>query len=533
MNNRENTRVLIAEDAHLVSEMIKILLEELGYTVVGEAADGVEAVEMAHVLQPDVILMDIEMPNMNGIEATRQIQAQCPTPVVMLTAHESDRLVVEVSDAGAGAYLVKPPRAGEMKRAITIALARFDDMMALQESNRRLEETLVELQAAQDQLVKQERLAAVGQLAAGIAHEFNNLLTAIILPAQVGLRKPHLLPSDLTQTLESIINGSKQAAHLVKQIQDFGRRSMMDTKPIDLVSLVEETTADLQQAFPENVHLLLEMGTRKHIVDADLTMMRQVLMNLAANARDAMPDGGELRIKLERIEIEPGGSPPLPEMKEAVPNRGWVCLAVSDTGVGMTKDVRAHLFEPFFTTRLPLRTGLGLAQAHGIVKQHKGYIGVETEEGKGSTFCIYLPVYVESVQEKVETESLAASLRGDGETILLVEDNAVLLMVGQDVLQMLGYHTLAAANGQEALKVYQAEGGADLVITDLMMPNMGGRELAQELKKANPDVRVLAITGYTVWEVVEELKGAGFCGVIYKPFDVDQLAQAVRRALDE
>jgi response regulator NasT len=196
MNQRENIRVLIAEDDYLSGEMIKGMAQELAYTVVGIAVNGQQAVEMTQSIRPDVILMDIEMPNMSGLEAARQIQAQCPTTVVMLTAHESDELVSQASEAGVGAYLVKPPQAGEMKRAITIALARFDDMMALRESNRRLEETLAKLQETQETMLQQARLAAVGRLSVSIAHEFNNILGPVTLYTGMSLGTSELTPDD-------------------------------------------------------------------------------------------------------------------------------------------------------------------------------------------------------------------------------------------------------------------------------------------------------------------------------------------------
>jgi len=552
MRDPHDIRVLVAEDDYLARQMIKETLREIGYTVVGKAVDGRQAVEMTAQLagtptQPDIILMDIKMPDMDGIEAARLIQERCPTPVVVLTAYETSELVAEASAAGVGAYLVKPPEVKEMERAITIALARFDDMVTLRESNRRLEE-------AQEQLIQQERLAAVGQLAAGIAHDFRNLLAIIILHAQMSLRQPDL-PPKVTQSFEIIISESKKAADLVQQILDFSSRSMLKTETIDLESLTEKVTNILRRTIPENIRLTLATSPEPYIVKADLGRIQQALTNLATNARDAMPQGGELRFELSRVTVKPGekppvaGTPPLSSpplagepalpprvlvavsLSKGIEGGAWVCLAVSDTGTGMTEEVQAHLFEPFFTTKeVDKRTGLGLAQVYGIVRQHEGYIDVETELGQGTTFRIYLPAYEEEVKE-TEAEEPPAPPQGQGETILLVEDNKGLREAGQSVLESLGYRVLAAANGREALAVYEAEGGADLVITDVVMPEMGGKELMRELTRSDPNLKALGITGYALEKVAEELREAGFLDVVHKPFDVKELARVIRRAL--
>jgi CheY-like chemotaxis protein len=260
--------------------------------------------------------------------------------------------------------------------------------------------------------------------------------------------------------------------------------------------------------------------------------LQQALTNLALNARDAMPDGGDLHIGVTRVAVEPGATPPLPEMEKAVAPPAWIRLSVTDTGVGMNKEVRAHLFEPFFTTKAPGRgTGLGLAQVYGIVQLHAGYIDVETAVGQGSTFCIYLPAVAWAAEKALEDTTTVP--RGQGERLLFVEDNAHLREAGQGLLTELGYRVLTAADGREALALAQAEGPFALLITDLVMPEMGGKALLQALRRRVPDLKALAVTGYTAEESVQTLQAAGFLDVIRKPFDADRLARAVRRALDE
>ncbi len=411
---------------------------------------------------------------------------------------------------------------------------------ALRESNRRLEETLAELRDTQEQMVRQERLAAVGQLSAGIAHDFRTLLTTITLYAQMASHQPDL-PSGLARNIEIIIDESNKAADLVQQVLDFSRRSMIQVQALDLYSLVQNIMNVLQRVIPENVRLSLEAGEQASgfTVQVDPGRIQQVLTNLATNARDAMPRGGELRFELFRVEVAANDPPPLAEMGPGT----WVCLAVSDTGTGMTEEVRAHLFEPFFTTKdVDKGTGLGLAQVYGIVRQHEGYIGVETELGRGTTLRIYLPAYVadsdrasadndRASAEESQAEEPPALPQGRGETILLVEDNEGLRKVGRSILESLGYRVLTAANGREALAVYEGAASVDLVIADVMIPEMGGKELVRELKRSDPTIKVLGITGYVVEQVARELSDAGFLSVISKPFRVETLARVIHHAL--
>jgi two-component system cell cycle sensor histidine kinase/response regulator CckA len=526
MSNQRNIRVLLAEDDYLSGEMIKELLEEVKYTVVGEATDGLEAVEMARSLQPDVVLMDIEMPGVDGIEATRLIVENwehCPTPVVMLTAYETEELVAEASAAGAGAYLVKPPDASAIMRAITIAMARFDDMMALRQANRRLEETLAELKAMQQELIRQERLAAVGQLAAGVAHEFNNIMASIILTAELMLRSSRLLPED-QERLTAIYQEGHNAARLTQQIMDFGRKSVLRQRDIDLISFMTEAEGLLRRTLPDNINIHLECSAANISVNADPDRLQQAMMNLVFNARDAMPEGGELRIELERVRVEEDGDAPLLEMEPGE----WVRVAVSDTGVGISPDILPHIFEPFFTTRAPLGSGLGLAQVYGIVKQHKGYIDVGTKVGEGTTFTIYLPPL--SVPVSLETTE---PIKGDGETILVVEDNSLVRQALMDSLKMLNYCVLGATDGREALALLEQHGGEiALVLYDPAMSAMGRMELSHRFREIAPSVRVVILTDYPQEGDRDKLAPAGVVGWLRKPVSLEQLAQVVAHALE-
>ncbi len=385
---------------------------------------------------------------------------------------------------------------------------------------------ITEQREMEERLRRQERLAAVGQLAGGIAHDFNNILAAIVLYAQIPLRRPDLPPT-IENALETILEESHRAADLVQQVLDFSGSAMMDTEPVGLVDLAQETVTLLQRTIPESIRLVTDMACRPCTIEADATRIHQVLMNLALNARDAMPEGGELRIQVERIKVTPDTAPPLPDIAPGA----WVRLTVSDTGTGMSKDVQDHLFEPFFTTKAKGEgTGLGLAQVYGIVKQHEGFIDVETAEGEGTTFTILLPL-VEGRGDEDEGEIEGHALRGRGETILVVEDAVQTLRAIKDGLEALNYRVVTATNGQEALEAV-ARHDVDLVVTDVVMPEMDGKELLRELRARAPHLKVIAMTGYVMDMDASGLLAAGFAEALSKPFSMETLTQVVREVLE-
>jgi PAS domain S-box-containing protein len=387
------------------------------------------------------------------------------------------------------------------------------------------------------QLRQHERLAAVGQLAAGIAHDFRNLLSIIILNAQLLQHASELSPKGESR-LQSILDESDKATGLVQQILDFSGQTMLKMQALDLESLIREVAAMLRRTIPENIRIEVAADAGPHVIEADPARIQSALINLALNARDAMKRGGLLDFTLSAIEVRPGETPPVGEMRSG----DWIRLTVADTGIGMTADVRSHLFEPFFTTKaVGEGTGLGLAQVFGIVQQHQGHIDVETAPGEGSAFHLYFPASGEGERRaRPEPEEPAVNPRGRGETALLVEDEAKLRRVGRAVLESLGYRVETAANGREALALCQSPRWSqsparqiDVVITDLVMPEMGGEVLLREMRRHHYDLPFIAITGYALnGDDLSALREAGFTEVIPKPVDVDVWARAIRRALD-
>jgi PAS domain S-box-containing protein len=384
-----------------------------------------------------------------------------------------------------------------------------------------------------DRRVQQrERLAAVGQLAAGIAHDFNNIMATIVLYAQITARSEEL-PASVRERMATISQQAHHATTLIRQILDFSRRSVLKRQPLDLLPLLKEQVQLLERTLPESIRIEVEYEPDEYIIVADLTSMQQMMTNLALNARDAMPQGGRLRLGLERIRIQRGRPSPLPEMKAGE----WVRITVSDTGVGIPPDALPHIFEPFFTTKAPgAGSGLGLPQVHGIVGQHEGHIDVETLVGEGTTFAIYLPALLANPES-----SIAASLEespsltlGKGETILIVEDNAAARQVLVDSLQLLNYQALEATNGQDALRILEQRGeGIALVLSDVVMPVMGGVALLHALREQGWTMPVVMLTGHPVDKELKRLQTQGLIHWLPKPSNLEQLAEAVAQALRE
>lgn len=398
---------------------------------------------------------------------------------------------------------------------------------ALQESHQHLLAALAELQDTQKRMVQQERLAAVGQLAAGIAHDFNNILAVITLYAQLALKSPELSEA-LATRLRVILQQAKRAADLIQQIVDFSRRTMLERRPMDLLPFIKEQLKLLERTLPENIHVTLQAGRGEFIVNADPTRLQQTLFNLAVNARDAMPNGGELRIGLEYLVLRPREQASHPDLKPGT----WVKLSVTDTGTGITPEVLQHLFEPFFTTKDPGKgTGLGLAQVHGIVKQHQGEIEIATRLEEGTTFNIYLPAI--SIQD-VDTPPPAAEAleMGQGECILVVEDDLSVRETLVSTLELLNYRTYQAMHGREALLLLESHPDEiALILSDYIMPEMGGRGLLEAVRERALSQPVIILSGYPLLGELADLQAQGLTDWLLKPPEVEHLAHVLAQAL--
>jgi two-component system, cell cycle sensor histidine kinase and response regulator CckA len=405
--------------------------------------------------------------------------------------------------------------------------------MALIESHHHhLEKAIDELREAQSQLVQQERLAAIGQMAAGIAHDFNNILAVITVYVDMSLNAPDL-PVQHRKRLGIIGQQTREAADLVQQVLDFGGRAVLQTYSFNLVTLLQEKVELWQRTIPESIQIHFVAEAADCLVKADPTRLQQLFTNLVLNARDAMPDGGDLRLSVEQLHLGHRDTAPLPGMAAG----DWARITVSDNGTGISAASLPQIFEPFFSTKGPRGSGLGLAQVYGIVKQHNGYIDVQSAEDRGTTFTIYLPMLI--VRTRVETAVTQPIVsQGQGETILIVEDKEALREALAIVLVELNYHAVTAADGHEALAILEQDGEGEmpgqaiaLVLSDLVMPNMGGKALLQAMRQRGLTTPFLIMSGHPMEVERQSLQTLDYAGWLLKPIRTEELTTAVARAI--
>lgn len=391
---------------------------------------------------------------------------------------------------------------------------------------KRMEE---EKRSLEEQLLQSQKMEAIGRLAGAIAHDFNNLLTVILGYTQ--LTRVELNPgSSWAMNLEQVQKAAKKAQSLTRQFLAFSRRQIMELKVIDLNPLLRDLEKMLQRLLPENIDLIFQLQNNLGKIKVDPHQIEQVVLNLTVNAKDAMPEGGRLIISTSNLELGNDAHLHDPDLKAGQ----YVKLTVADTGIGMTPEVKEKIFEPFFTTKEKGKgTGLGLATVFGIVKQSKGGITVDSNPGKGSSFNIYFPLVVEELSSHEKRGAEQNSYRGQ-ETILIVEDEPAVRKLAAHILKNLGYQVFEAANGEEAL-LFAKENSMEkihLLFTDIVMPKMGGRELAEKIVSFYPQIKILYSSGYTDDFIF--LKNLGNPEVFFleKPFSAITLARKVREVLD-
>ncbi|MFQ5704172.1 MAG: ATP-binding protein [Gemmatimonadales bacterium] len=397
---------------------------------------------------------------------------------------------------------------------------------ALKRSNHQLDE---QHRALEDRLRQAQKIEAVGQLTGGIAHDFNNLLSVILANAE--LIHDSLPPSlaELRASTEDIIVAGESGARVIAQLLGFSRQAELRIVATDLQKLVVEQSEMLRHLIPENIEIHTHASETVRAVDADRTAVQQILMNLVTNARDAMPRGGSIRLEVSGAELGD-------EYQETHPwvTRGkYVCVSVTDTGVGMDQQTQQKLFDPFFTTKAPGKgTGLGMAMIYGLMKQHRGFVHVYSEIGEGTTIKLYFPVVEVEAKSEPDTER-EQPLRGGTETILIVEDEDILRRAASRALTKYGYTVLTAANGAEGLSLFRSHRGEiDMVLSDLIMPKLGGRDLFEAIRRDGSDVKFMFASGYSQRDAQERANLGASIPFIRKPWTLTQLAHQVRELLD-
>jgi PAS domain S-box-containing protein len=388
---------------------------------------------------------------------------------------------------------------------------------------------ITERRQLEEQFRQSQKMEAIGQLAGGVAHDFNNILAVIQMQADLLKDEAGITPSQLESAAE-ITKAAQRAADLTRQLLLFGRRQAMQPRQLNLNEVVTNMAKMLQRLLGEHIQIQYKLAAQTLFINADAGMMDQILLNLAVNSRDAMPKGGKLVIETSAVEFDAFSAAQSPQARPGL----FACLSVSDTGVGIPPEILPRIFEPFFTTKeIGKGTGLGLATIFGITQQHQGWINAYSEVGQGTTFRTYLPRITKTTAAQPEPAILTSEPRGN-ETILLAEDEISLRVLVRNVLTKLGYHVLEAASGTQALRVWEKNRDKiHLLLTDIVMPDgMTGIELAQQLQKEKPSLKVIYTSGYSIEVATKGFPLKDGVDFLPKPFPVKKLARIIRDRLD-
>jgi len=428
-----------------------------------------------------------------------------------------------------GALIAFNKKDGDFNEEDSRVLGILANNMSVALENIRLlfdaQQHMQELKKTQRQLIEAEKLTALGTLAGGVAHDFNNILCGMI--GYVALLKRNHDPEDKDfKMLDTIEKAGFRAANLTKQLLTFSRQEALDHRPIEVNPHIENVAKLLENTISKLINIELELGQGLHPVLSDPAQLEQIIMNLSVNARDAMPNGGQLRIKSGQVSVDHKFCEEHPEAKPGE----YIKISVSDEGEGIDKEILPRIFEPFFTTKeFGKGTGLGLAMVYGIVKSHKGFTIVASSPGKGTTFSVYLPV-AGLIQEEDSVPAVSDQmLRAN---ILIVDDEELVASMLAEHLQNLGCHTFHASNGEEALAlVEQHQDELDVAILDINMPVMDGKAAYEKMIELKPGLKVLIASGFALNGSVEELLAKGAHGFIQKPYSLDNIASKIRQVL--
>jgi two-component system, cell cycle sensor histidine kinase and response regulator CckA len=567
--------ILIVDDYSSNREVIVILLGYYGHRML-EAKDGREGLNIVRAQSPDLIIADVLMPTMNGFEFVSRLRQEPTTaliPVIFYSATFLDTEMQALARAcGVSRLLRKPAEPEQVLYLVNEALTSPDPAVPqiptaeagvavvqilnnklyeknseleelnvqleqriaertsdLERANRQLQEQMVEREKAERELRQVQRLDAIGRLAGGVSHDFNNLLGIILGQSELLLDRPH--DHAITHGLQMIKDSAQRGATLTRQLLAFGRRQVLEPKVLNLNMVLADVEKLLRRVIGEDIELEFQTEEKLGSAEADPGQVEQVILNLVINSRDAMPHGGKLVIATANVVLDEAYA----DRRAVVRPGSYVQLVVSDTGCGMDEQTQSRIFEPFFTTKEQGKgTGLGLATVYGIVKQSGGYIWVYSEPGHGTTFKIYLPLVGAVAETRMRVQLSEDSSRGS-ETILVVEDDSSLRETTCEFLRSSGYTVLQAASPEVALHVAERyKGPVDFLLTDVIMPKMNGRKLATQLSISRPRVKVLFVSGYTDGVVRDGVHGVLEPGLAFlqKPYTRSALTRKIREVLD-
>lgn len=588
--NTNNKYILIVEDSPTQAERLREILEESGYKT-DVASNGEQALDKLKVYQPLLMISDILMPKMDGYTLCQRMKADEKyknIPFILLTSLSDPKDIIKGLQCGADNFITKPYDAKYLLTRIRYVLANqelskeekiqmgleviFEGQKYLISSNRKqildllicayetaiqkngallkaedelrrmndqlerkVEERTSELQKQieerkkiEEQLFQFQKMESIGRLAGGVAHDFNNILTAIGGYAEIAQRSAADNPKVLS-ALHEINVAADRAAALTRQLLAFSRKQLVAPQIVGINSVVSNLDQMLRRIIGEHIELILSLDPSAGNVEVDTHHLEQVIMNLVVNGRDAMPKGGAITIQTANLDVDAEYSRTHIGLKPGA----YVLLSVADTGIGMDQATQSKIFEPFFTTKeMGKGTGLGLAMVYGIVKQSGGDVHLYSEVGHGTIFKIYLPRIKGPVSSAIKKEVSVISLKGT-ETILLAEDEDLVRKFTVHVLTEEGYKVLPARNGAQALALLKDHSGKiDLLLTDTIMPGMSGQDLVKQASASHPAIKVIYMSGYTNMVLSKDDTRKTDFHFVEKPFTPDTLLKKIRSVLD-
>ncbi len=546
--------ILLVDDRpeNLIS--LDALLCDQGYELV-KASSGNEALRLTLKQDFALVLLDVQMPEMDGFETAELMRTNPKTrqiPIIFVTAGMKDlRFQFKGYDAGAVDYLTKPIEPVFLQSKVKIFADLYRQRYLIEQHKNHLEEmveqrtaelqrTAAELKISNEQLqwdaaeqkrmeeqIRQtQKMDVIGQLAGGVAHDFNNMLTAILGSAELMERYVTDIPA-AHKLLVTIQQAASRSTDLTGQLLAFSRKAQKNTVQVQIDSLINDVIALLERTIDKKISLRTRLVARNVCINGDPTLLQNALLNLGLNARDAMSGEGVITFSTANVELD---SMYCRSSAFTITPGHYVEISIADTGTGMTREIIQRVFEPFFTTKeVGKGTGLGLAAVYGTVTDHHGCINIISELGVGTIFKLYLPLAAEKTMMQTTSTELIYGSGG----ILLVDDEDILRSVGKIILEELGYRVYLAEDGQQALEVYELEKEhISLVILDMLMPRMGGREALVRLIERYPDIRVLLSSGFHQEGTADDLVMIGAKGFIQKPYSMPQLCKAVVDAIN-
>ncbi|MCB1680792.1 MAG: response regulator [Alphaproteobacteria bacterium] len=521
-----NVNLLVVDDNPADRSLLKRYMSKAGNVVhIREAETAKDALTILKGREKiDCVFLDYRLPDQDGISLLKEIYDKesdlGPFPVVMLTGQGSESVIIDAIRYGAQDYLIKDNISPD---TLHIAITKARELFNLKKKGSEDKALLVHTQ----------KMKAVGQLTGGIAHDFNNLLTIIFGNTrllEVMLNKPKPEKSECLEKVKVIQKAARRGAELVKRLMLFSRQRALEPQIINLNQLITDLDQLLQRALGDFVEIHLSLEEPIHNINVDPGQLEHAIINMAVNARDAMIEGGTLTLRTENVTLDKGEAEKLKLI-----TGDYVCLSVTDNGLGMEEDVRKNIFEPFFTTKDPGKgTGLGLSMVYDFVRQSGGAITVQSERNQGTTFRIFIPREDVKKEEKSSEEAQEFSpVTGGHETILVVEDEEDIRFLARTILQEYGYTILEASSGQEAIDVVLREKqNIDMLFTDITMPGeINGVQAAARIQSLRPDIKLIFSTGY-MSGTLPDMDLAGRYPMINKPYQPEELLSMIRKTFD-